>query len=236
VIDPSLIRDPFIESFLGKPCFQLNPCDHASNLFQSGDSGFVYTKVKTSKTSDISRLERIGFNLIDTSIQLRRSTSESWDDRDISSSCRIELAEPSDLPDVERIAASSFLFSRFHLDPKIEDSVANEIKRQWATNFFAGKRGDCMVVAKDQNHTIGFALLLDQDDKRTIDLIAVSKRHRGKGLASAMIRFAAKEALGRQIVVGTQVANFPSLRSYENLGFRIYDSYYVLHYHGPVAT
>lgn len=236
MIEPSLIRDPFIESFLGKPCFRLNLCDHASNLFQSGDSGFVYAKVKTSNIAEISRLERIGFNLIDTNIQLQRSASESWDDRNISSSCRIELGEPSDLKDVERIAASSFLFSRFHLDPKIENSVANEIKRQWATNFFAGKRGDFMVVAKDQNQTIGFLLLLDQEDKRTIDLIAVSKVHRGKGLASAMIRFAAKEALGRQIVVGTQVANSPALRSYENLGFRAYESYYVLHYHGPVAT
>ncbi len=236
MIEPSLIRDPFIESFLGKPCFRLNPCDHASNLFQSGDSGFVYAKIKTSNIADISRLEGIGFNLIDTNIQLQRSASDSWDDRHISPSCLIEFAEPSDLPDVERIASSSFLFSRFHLDPKIEDSVANEIKRQWAKNFFAGKRGDCMVVAKNQNQTIGFLLLLDQEDKRTIDLIAVSKGHRGKGLASAMIRFAGKESLGRQITVGTQVTNSQSLRSYESLGFRIYDSYYVLHYHGPVAT
>tara|TARA_B110000008_G_scaffold262437_2_gene284762 strand:- start:7330 stop:8040 length:711 start_codon:yes stop_codon:yes gene_type:complete len=236
MIDHSLIRDPFTESFLGKPCFQLNHYNRAFNLPRSGDAGFIYTKIQTSRIADISKLERIGFNLIDTNIQLQRPASGNWDEKNISSSCRIRLAEPSDLPDIENIAASSFLFSRFHLDPKIEDSVANEIKRQWATNFFAGKRGDCMVVAKDQNQTIGFLLLLDQEDKRTIDLIAVSKGHRGKGLASAMIRFAAKEALGRQIVVGTQVANSPSLRSYENLGFRAYESYYVLHYHGPVAT
>ena len=159
----------------------------------------------------------------------------NWDEKNISSSCRIRLAEPSDLPDIENIAASSFLFSRFHLDPKVQDSVANQIKRQWAINFFAGKRGDCMIVAKNQNKTVGFTLILDQKEKRTIDLIAVSKRYQGKGMASAMIRSAAEGALGKQIVVGTQVANFPSLRSYENLGFRIYESYYVLHYHGPVA-
>jgi ribosomal protein S18 acetylase RimI-like enzyme len=234
--NPSLIEDPFTESFLGKPCFQLNYCDRTFNLPRSGDSGFICTKIQTSRIADISKLERIGFNLIDTNIQLQRPASGNWNEKNISSSCRIRLAELSDLPDIENIAASSFLFSRFHLDPKVENSVANQIKRQWAINFFAGKRGDCMIVARIQNRTVGFTLILDQEDKRTIDLIAVSKRYQGKGMASAMIRSAAEGALGRQIVVGTQVANFPSLRSYENLGFRIYESYYVLHYHGPVTA
>lgn len=231
-----LIRDLFIESFLCKPCFRLNVCDLDSVTFQSGKFGFVDTKVSTSNIESITKLEKAGFNLIDTNIKMQRSASQTWENQGISSSYRIELVKTSDKLEVEHIAKSSFNFSRFHLDPNISDSVANEIKRNWASNFFEGKRGDCMIVVKYLNRTIGFLQLLDEEDKRTIDLIAVLKNHHGNGLASAMIRFAAKEDLTRNIVVGTQVSNIPSLRCYEKLGFRVIESNYIFHYHGLISA
>ena len=47
-----------------------------------------------------------------------------------------------------------------------------------------------------------------------------------------LIASAARDIPGPKTVrVGTQIANIPSLRLYESLGFRIADTHYVLHYH-----
>ena len=66
-----------------------------------------------------------------------------------------------------------------------------------------------------------------------IDLIAVDKRNRGKGLAKTMISYASINCLSSHgaIEVGTQIANTESLALYAKLGFGIISSSYVLHRH-----
>ena len=51
-------------------------------------------------------------------------------------------------PRYRRIAQRDFSVSRFHLDPQIPDEVARTIKRDWVDNFFAGARGDRMLVVE----------------------------------------------------------------------------------------
>jgi GNAT superfamily N-acetyltransferase len=115
--------------------------------------------------------------------------------------------------------------------------VANKIKSHWTGNFFKGKRGDWMIVMTCLGKVMGFLQLLSKDDTIIIDLIAVDKIHQGRGLAAGMIEFAAKQCgEWSRMQVGTQLSNVPSTRAYEKLGFRMYGSSYVFHYHGPVNT
>ena len=66
-------------------------------------------------------------------------------------------------------------------------------------------------------------------------MIAVAKSHQRKGLGEAMIGQAGKHFdKARNLLVGTQIANVPSMRAYQKLGFRVCDSSYVLHYHGAI--
>ncbi len=79
----------------------------------------------------------------------------------------------------------------------------------------------------------GFLLLLGPTGNAlVIDLIAVDESMRGRGVAGAMIGFAARAFpdAGR-VRVGTQAANVPSLRLYERLGFRTVATQYVVHSH-----
>ena len=66
-----------------------------------------------------------------------------------------------------------------------------------------------------------------------IDLIAVDEKFRNQGVAEAMIHHLFQTAKNsvQTILVGTQVANIPSVRLYEKLGFRLIASQYVLHMH-----
>jgi len=132
------------------------------------------------------------------------------------------------------IAERSFVHDRFHRDPAIPLAAANAVKRSWALNYFAGKRGDWMVVVCRDGRPVGFLQLLrSQTDDLVIDLIAVDRDYRRGGIARAMIAFAVANCRGDgRLVVGTQVANVASVRLYENIGFRLDAAHYVLHHHG----
>jgi ribosomal protein S18 acetylase RimI-like enzyme len=75
------------------------------------------------------------------------------------------------------------------------------------------------------------------DSVLVIDLIAVRARTVGRGLATAMIRHAARTC-GKpdKLRVGTQVANVGSLALYQRMGFENHRSPYVLHFHGGAQS
>ena len=233
-----LVADPFIAKALCKPSWRVTVTDGVTaNLFSDGPDGFVYAKVDCADTGSIKLLEDVGFHLIDTNTQFARPKAEPWPVVELPAAYGLRFAEPGDAAAVEKVAANSFTFTRFHLDRLVSDQMANDVKRQWAGNFFKGKRGDWMVVPTFRGEAVGFLQLLSKGDTIIIDLIAVNKAHRGKGLATAMIEFAARQCgKWNRMLVGTQVANIPSIRAYEKLHFRMCGSSYVFHYHGPVTT
>lgn len=195
--------------------------------------GFAYARVPASEVFSAQLLEDAGFRLVDSSVTLETG---KIDVATPATACA-RMARGGDAAAVEHIARSAFHYSRFHLDPRIPKQLADEIKAQWAGNFFRGGRGDYMVVAEHEGAIAGFLqLLAGADGTLTIDLIAVAEGRRGRGLASGMIGFAAR-ACGRptRIRVGTQAANIASLRLYERLGFTVSATGYVFHCHGPAA-
>jgi ribosomal protein S18 acetylase RimI-like enzyme len=147
------------------------------------------------------------------------------------------LAGAADCAAVRKVAEASFRFSRFHLDPKIPNDVADRIKGDWAENYFRGARGDGMVVAELDGEVAGFLQLLWSGPKLVIDLIAVAPHAARRGLARGMISFAWTKGTGDErgpssMLVGTQAVNIPSCRLYEGLGFRLSAASIVMHHHG----
>lgn len=190
---------------------------------------FIYTKVKVHEHGVIKILENLGFNLVDTNIIFEKPidspSKNAW-------APEIRFAIPEDRQGVRSLAAYSFSYSRFHLDPLIPDEKANQIKASWAENFFSGGRGDSMVVASVDGKIAGFLQLLHSGKALVIDLIAVDRKFRRKGIGSGMISFAQNAIKGfKRVRVGTQLANLPSIRMYERLKFILVNAFYVFHYH-----
>lgn len=229
--------DPFLAAILQRPAFHASVSKLDLALFSSGDFSFIDAKVPSYDTAACALLETAGFHLIDTNVQLDCDISSPWPLEKNSVAACVRFATPADKARIEHIASSSFTFSRFHLDPRISTAAANKIKSQWAGNFFSGKRGHWMVVAESAGEPAAFLQLLQKDDAIIIDLIGVASAHQRCGLGSAMIRFAMREcAPASRMIVGTQISNVPSLRTYEALGFRVCSSSYIFHYHGPVRV
>jgi len=174
-----------------------------------------------------------GFRLIDTTVTLSCDSSlpsRTTDDYD--AKIRVYDANPSDLTEVESLASSGFHFSRFHLDPRFPNAIADEVKCQWARNLVLGKRGDGCLVARRNGRVVGFlGFLSDQRGRLAIDLVAVEEATRRKGVGSALVSALSASAYdqGRTAVVGTQIANRGSVHFYESLGYRFDSAEYVLH-------
>jgi len=230
--------DPWLAGIMVRPVHRVSGTvatgeEAAAKQALAPAGGFAYARLPTADVRSVQLLEDAGFRLVDTGITLEADVLRGED----GAGAAARSARPADAAAVGALARSAFRFSRFHLDPRIPARLADEIKAQWAGNFFAGKRGDYMVVTEHAGEVAGFLqLLAGPDSVLTIDLVAVAEAHRGRGLATAMIRFAARECgAPARLRVGTQSANVPSLRLYERLGFTVAATSFVLHRHAAAG-
>lgn len=226
-----LVHDPWMTNFLQQQAYQLLLADASSVSWPLPEGTvFIFAKVAPHDLAAIKWLEMRGFHLIDTNILFDKPVTAT---KKFVGQCTVRFAKPSDESGVVQVAHNNFIYSRFHLDEAIDNGIANQIKAEWARNYFRGDRGDQMVVAVVEGQVVGFNQLLYKDDIVTIDLIAVDKYYHRRGIAADMITYAETESpQAQRIRVGTQLANLPSIKLYEKLGFRFHQTKYVFHYHG----
>ena len=191
---------------------------------------FLYTKTSVEALTTVRLLETAGFNLVDTNVVFEKAIGPEGK---AASGCTLRFAVAADEQPVAELARKNFIYSRFHRDNAIPRETANTVKAEWARNYFLGQRGQQMVVAVLDETIVGFLQLLYAADKTlVIDLVAVADSQRRRGIAGDMIAYAEAECGDfARIRVGTQVANVPSIRLYEKMGFRLTDAQYVFHYH-----
>jgi ribosomal protein S18 acetylase RimI-like enzyme len=230
----ALVPDDFLTGIVGRSTFRVEVGQNgtaqetiAAIVAAQKRPVFLYARVPTGSVAALRDLEGLGFALVDTNVIFERPAVGV---RVTSATTR--QARPEDRGAVMELAARGFSHSRLHLDPAIARDVADRSRAEWAGNFFAGRRGDHMIVAEADGVLAGFAQLLGpRDSVVTIDLIGVAAPYRRRGIAAALIAASGKIAGAQTLRVGTQIANTPSLRLYETLGFRIVETHYVLHYH-----
>jgi dTDP-4-amino-4,6-dideoxy-D-galactose acyltransferase len=187
---------------------------------------FCYAKVNTRRTDLVKSLAYYGFSVVDTQLTFeKRVTIPSYP------TIKVRPAITADEPALRMIARNCFLYSRFHLDPKIHRSRADEIKVQWVLNCLAGNRGDALMVA-ETDRVVGFISVSAAPLCQTIDLIGVDPVKQRQKIGTGLMLWLFQRYAGRRIQVGTQAANIPSVRFYESLGFQLVSSTYVLHAHG----
>ena len=237
---PDLRPDAFLTERLGRPCFTLVGAEHAGADRRGfplaiPEPAFVTAKLPCTATIALAALQRAGFRVVDTALTFEAPVAALAMPR---GAAMARPARPEDEAAVRAIAGSAFTRSRFHLDPDGPDAAANQVKADWAGNFFSGQRGDGMLVVERQGGGVaGFLQWLKSgEDALVIDLIGVAPDATGQGLGAVLVAAASGEpAPGfrpARIIVGTQAANIGSCRFYEKLGFRLAGSAHVLHHHG----
>ena len=200
--------------------------------------GFYYAKVPTERVTHAKGLADAGFYVVDVNVTFEL-TDRKPSDESAGLGIRVCDVQPSDHEAVLDIAATSFVYSRFHLDPWVSDEKANRIKRDWVENYLRGGRGERLLVAHLDGRPAGFLAVIaggaDGRSCRAIDLIGVARGCQRRGVGHALVgHFVQQYADVTDLLrVGTQAANIPSIRLYEKNGFRVSETSYILHGHFP---
>lgn len=221
-------EDGWLSERFGRPVFTVDGTVSAEDV---APAGFYQTRVPVDDVRAVQRLSEAGFAVVDTTLTLGRAPAPG------KAPPQVAHAKPEQRELVVEIARTAFRYSRFHLDPDVPDELANRIKADWIGSYFAGTRGEHLLVALADGQPAGFlAVIRGEDDGRTlrtIDLIAVAPAAQGRGVARALTAAFVAEAAGvaDEVRVGTQAANVPATRLYESLGFTLVEAQYVLHRH-----
>jgi ribosomal protein S18 acetylase RimI-like enzyme len=236
-----LIADAWLSDRLGYPAYRLGvPDDIPPSRIEGcardelsrlpGTRFFAFSRIPCDRADLAAALGGLGFYVVDTSVRFMKRCEGAGSVRD--GRCRFAAEEDEEA--VAELAGKSIECSRFHLDPAFPREIADAIKAEWARGYFRGVRGDHMIVAEVDGRIVGFCQMLDgESGLLTIDLIAVGAEHRRQGIGRAMCSFAESEIAGAmEIQAGTQLANGPSVRFYQGMGYRLEGATYVFHLHG----
>lgn len=238
----ALRPDPWLGDVLGKPAYRLDPDadprEPDAVLARAGRDGptFVDAKVSTRDVDLVARLTAAGFRVVDVNVTLERDPDPRFDPGGPGDAVEVREAEPSDRAAIVDVAGATFELTRFHLDPHIPDKAADQVKRAWVDNYFAGGRGERLLVGVADGAPAGFLCDLAADGDaggrlRVIDLIGVGPDHQARGVGTALVARFVRDAAETcdRLRVGTQAANTGSIRFYERLGFETVETRYVLH-------
>lgn len=218
-------EDAWLARVLERPVYAV---DAGADLAGDLDPGLYWAKVPVDGAAAAARLCARGFAPVDVNVTLTREGPA------VTEPGPVRPARPEEAPALLDIAGSCFRYSRFHLDPQLPDELADRVKREWVRSYVEGSRGlELLAAPGEDGRPVGFLAVLERDDARVIDLVGVAPDVQGRGHGEALVAsFVARHAPhARELRVGTQAANVPSLRLYEKLGFRFSSAAYVLHLH-----
>lgn len=225
---PGVVEDAWLTGLFGRPVSRVEPGADVSTL---PSPGFAYAKVPVSGVAEVSRLEAAGFRVVDVNMTFAREGGDVP-----APAAAVVRVDAALAPAVLDIAGGCFRYSRFHLDPRVDDALADRIKREWVRSYAEGRRGHSLWAVLDGGKPAGFLAVLTAESggktQAVIDLIGVAKASQGRGLGRDLTRFFIREFSAHdELLVGTQAANAPSMRLYESCGFRASRAAYVLHRH-----
>lgn len=240
-------EDAWFSGVFGHPVFRIQvdaaAAASVADLIRSHAAAqraaMYYTKVDTNDVELVRQLSAAGLYVVEGNITLGidAPSCEGVPAPVDESGCAVSDIAAEQQEQVLAIAGSAFQYTRFHLDPLVPNGIADRIKYEWIANYVRKQRGTALLVASDGQRAMGFLAVLasihDGQQVRTIDLLGVARNSRRRGVATALVAafIARYRGCANSLRVGTQVANLPSLQLYQNFGFSIVKTAYVMHMH-----
>jgi ribosomal protein S18 acetylase RimI-like enzyme len=219
-------QDKFDSQILGLKAakiIDLNPTRVKNLIYELIKSKIQYAiyRVKSSNYSLIHTLEQNKFLLVDGLICMSLDISSFK----LFIEPKIREAGISDLLSLKKLTSNLYSGTRITNDPLFSKEIANKYYLKWIENSIKGESADLVLVWEENGKILGYVTL---QKKGQIPLLGVSKNSRGRGIAKNLL-FAALSEFKKwgveKINIDTQMDNFPALKTYQRVGFKIVDSY-----------
>jgi dTDP-4-amino-4,6-dideoxy-D-galactose acyltransferase len=130
-------------------------------------------------------------------------------------------AREDDLRALRAIAQTSHHDTRFYFDGHFEQENCDLLYATWIENSFRGF-AQAVLVAEADGEPAAYLTCHLNDQASQIGLVGVAEGHRGKGLATKLVRAFlswSREQGARRALVVTQGRNLPAQRLYQRNGF-----------------
>ena len=130
-------------------------------------------------------------------------------------------AREDDLRALRTIARTSHHDTRFYFDGHFEQENCDLLYATWIENSFRGF-AQAVLVAEADGEPAAYLTCHLNDQASQIGLVGVGEGHRGKGLATKLVRAFlswSREQGARRALVVTQGRNLPAQRLYQRNGF-----------------
>lgn len=211
-------------------------CDDLVNVLH--DKGVSYdhlsAKVDCKDLEVCKLLLSEGFYIVDTLVSyIFDYERNEFPKHKVPEDVLISPAEEKDIESLCNIAYNSFNNDRYHNDPFLKEELCNTYYSTWTRNL-CESQADIALVAKDNKENIlaFFCGKQHNGEYASMVLSAVTDYARGKGIYSAMFFETMKFFRGKShfLTTGTQINNYAVQKAWNKLGFKIYESKYVLHY------
>lgn len=248
-----ILEDPWLAAIMGHGVFKIGldaadgtPGDDGAGWYEPliwhqrlRTRGTYYAKIDPTRINIVRQLGSLGFYVVDVNVTfgLDREKMLCPIQPKPGAGCRIGEVAAHLEDEVLAIARSCFRFSRFHQDPQIPNTIADQIKHDWILNYLRKQRGEQLWVATVDGRAAGFLAVIAGEAAgrryRAIDLIGVAPAYQGRGIGQELAAFFIDTYRDQcdYLLVGTQIANLPSMRLYAKCGFALAQSAYVMHFH-----
>ena len=163
--------------------------------------------------------EANGFHLTDIRMTLGRVVVP--EDFAANSFAGFRHAREDDLRALRTIARTSHRDTRFYFDGHFEQEKCDLLYATWIENSFRGF-AQAVLMAEADGEPAAYLTCHLNDQASQIGLVGVGEGHRGKGLATKLVRAFlswSREQGARRALVVTQGRNLPAQRLYQRNGF-----------------
>ncbi len=134
----------------------------------------------------------------------------------------VRLSKNEDVNILALMARNSFLNAYRYNDKNLDKNKVDDLYSEWIKNSCNG-RANAVLVHEINKILSGFIACNINGDTGLIDLIAVAKEARGQGIGQKLVLNSLawfKDKVSR-VEVYTEAMNYPSLKMYQNNGFKI---------------
>ena len=194
---------------------------------------FLAVKIDTKLIQSVNAFLEAGFSLVDTQVTFCLKCDQSSISKSNVQENDIIFRKFSktDIPYIADIAKSSFKIDQYHLDGELDDALCNKYYEQWAVNSCNGFADDLYVL--DNGAVIAFITINHiRTDEASIGLAAISPSYQGNGLFGILMSKTLSTLYNQgrtKLYYGTQICNYPVLKTMAKLQGRLINSVYVLH-------
>ncbi len=177
------------------------------------------------------KLQFNGINLVDNKLIFVKKIDQTLKKN---LNTRIQLYNEINKESNQELMALALLsgkYSRFKLDVNFKNNEFEKMYQFWIDKHINENKK--IIVKKNSKELAGFILYSKRKNTIYIELIAVSEKYQGKGIASELINEI--EVIGlslscEYIEVATQSINNPAVNLYKKNNFELINSIFIYHY------